>query len=197
MDVFRKKGAAVAVTAGIIGLLATATTGYADPMACNMSAYKAATGLSAINANDTLTISWSGDTDQELRLAFAVTSGTPVMRDLAIRRGEGAWTTLATNVTPELRVTSGLRRISNQQLAPLRDLGVRLTAEIIDRFRWDSFWDAPFDLESPVRPGGNPPPAEGVANSLGLPRKREEIKQAVAVYRVTGCEVRSNGSRME
>ena len=119
------------------------------------------------------------------------------MRELAIRRAEGVWTTLATNVTPEFRVTSGVRRISNQQLAPLRGLGVKLTADIIDRFRWEPFWDAPLDLDSPVGSGGNPPPAEGVANSPGLPRKREEVKQAVAVYRVTGCDVRSNGSRME
>ena len=197
MNVLRKKGVAAAVTVWIFGLLVTVTSGYADTMACNMSGYKAAAGLSAILSNDTLAISWNGDTDQELRLSFGVTSGTPVMRELAIRRGEGVWTTLATNVTPEFRVTSGVRRISNQQLAPLRGLGVKLTADIIDRFRWEPFWDAPLDLDSPVGSGGNPPPAEGVANSPGLPRKQEEIKQAVAVYRVTGCEVRSNGSRME
>src|SRR4029079_11556395 len=123
-----------------------------------------------ILASDTLTISWSGDPDQELRLSFGVTSGTPVMRELAIRRGEGVWTTLATNITPEFRVTSGVRRISNQQLTPLRGLGVKLTAEIIDRFRWEPFWDAPLDLDSPVGPVGNPPPVEGVGSSPGLPR---------------------------
>src|SRR6478735_1520080 len=110
MNVLRKKSAAVALTAWMFGLLATATSGYADTMACNMSGYKAAAGLSAILATDTLTISWSGDPDQELRLSFGVTSGTPVMRELAIRRGEGVWTTLATNITPEFRVISGVRR---------------------------------------------------------------------------------------
>src|SRR5262245_15286330 len=198
MNVLRKKSAAMVTTAWMIALLATATSGYADTMVCNMSAYKAAAGLSAtLTNNDTLTISWNGDADQELRLSFGITGGTPVMRELAIRREEGVWTTLATNVTPELRVTSGVRRISNQQLAPLRALGVKLTADIIDRFRWEPFWDAPLDLASPVGPGGNPPPVEGVANSPGLPRKREEIKEALATYRVTGCEVRSNGGRME
>ena len=147
MNVLRKKGVAAAVTVWIFGLLVTVTSGYADTMACNMSGYKAAAGLSAILANDTLAISWNGDTDQELRLSFGVTSGTPVMRELAIRRGEGVWTTLATNVTPEFRVTSGLRRISNQQLAPLRGLGVKLTDDIVDRFRWEPFWDAPLDLD--------------------------------------------------
>src|SRR5438874_193186 len=139
MNVLRKKGAAVAVTAWMFGLLATATSGYADSMACDMSAYKATAGLSAIHANDTLTISWDGDHDQQLRLLFGVTSGTPVMSELSIRRGAGEWTTLANNVTPELRVTSGVRRISNQQLVPLRALGVKLTADIIDRFRWEPF----------------------------------------------------------
>src|SRR3954463_8146167 len=121
MNLLRKRGAALAVGVWMIGLsVIAATNGYAEPMACNMSAYKAAAGLSAINANDTLTISWSGDSDQELRLSFGITSGTPVMRELAIRRGEyGAWTTVATNLAPEFRVVSGVRRISNQQLVPL------------------------------------------------------------------------------
>ena len=198
MKLLRRRGAALAVAAGMIALSVTAASGYAEPMACNMSAYKTATGLSAVNANDTLTVSWSGDSDQELRLSFVVTDGTPIMRELAIRKGEdGAWTTVAANLAPEFRVVSGVRRISNQQLAPLRDLGVKLAADIVDRFRWDSFWDAPLDLESPVARVGNPPPAEGVGNSPGLPRKREEVKEAFAAFRVTGCEVRTNGGRIE
>src|SRR5262245_52663724 len=123
MNLLHKRGAALAVSAGMIAFLVTAANGYsADTTMCNMSAYKAAAGLSAVYANDTLTISWNGDSDQELRLSFVVANGTPLMRELAIRRGDGEWTTLAVNLAPEFRVVSGLRRISNQQLVPLRGL---------------------------------------------------------------------------
>ena len=170
---------------------------HADPMACNLSAYKRVAGLVAVNTDNTLTLTWDGDRNQELRLRFGLTGGTPTIQDLAIRRNGGMWATLATNVTPELRVISGVRRISNQQLTPLRGLGVNLTSAIIDQYRWEPFWDAPLDLDSPVGRGGNPPPGDGVANSPGLPRKAEEIKHALAVYRVTSCEVRTNGARLE
>lgn len=197
MNLLHKRGAALAVAA-VIALSLTAVKGYAEPMMCNMSPYKAAAGLSAVNANDTLTLSWTGDSDHELRLSFGIVSGTPVIRELDIRRGEdGAWTTVAANLAPEFKVISGVRRISNQQLAPLRDLGVKLTNDVVARFRWDSFWDAPLDLEAPVGRSGNPPPAEGVADSPGLPRNSDEIKEAVAAFRVTGCEVRTNGGRIE
>jgi hypothetical protein len=69
---------------------------------------------------------------------------------------------------------SGLRRMSNQQMQPLRGLGVELTSEIVDKYRWDPFWDAPLDLSPPSGRGGNPPPAAGVANQPGLPRKSDE-----------------------
>src|SRR5262245_51268781 len=114
MKLLRKRGTALAVGAGMIALSVMAANGYAEPMVCSMSSYKAAIGLSAVNANDTLTISWSGDTDQELRLSLGITNGTPVVHELAIRRGEdGAWAIVAANLAPEFRIVSGVRRISN------------------------------------------------------------------------------------
>ena len=183
--------------AAIAMVVLFASTAHADPMNCDVSAYKRVASLAAVSANNTLTLTWDGDRNQELRLRFGITSGAPTIQELAIRRGAGAWLTLATNVTPEFRVMSGVRRISNQQLAPLRGLGVELTSAIIDKYRWEPFWDAPLDLNSPVGRGGNPPPGEGVANSPGLPRKPEEVKRASAVYRVTGCQIRTNGARLE
>src|SRR5262249_24956010 len=153
MSLLHKRRSVLAVAVVMIALSVAAAIGDAEPMVCNMTAYKASANLSAVNVNDTLTIDWTGDPDQELRLSLVLTNGTPVMRELAIRRGEGAWATVASNLAPEFRVVSGVRRISNQQLVPLRDLGVKLTNDVIDRFRWDSFWDAPLDLESPVARG--------------------------------------------
>ena len=174
------------------------TTGaWADPLTCDLTGYKAAAELTANLTNNALTVAWIGDRGQELRMRFAVVAGTPTIEELAVRKRGGAWSTLAANVTPDFRVISGLRRMSNQQMAPLRGLGVELTPEIVDKYRWEPFWDAPLDVSEPSGRGGNPPPAAGIANQPGLPRKPDEIKRAAAVYRTTGCEVRTNGARLE
>src|SRR4029077_9760061 len=159
--------------------------------------YKAASDLNASVANNTLTVAWSGDRGQELRIRFGINGGTPTIEELAVRKRGGAWSVLAAKVTPDFRVISGLRRMSNQQMAPLRGLGVELTSEIVDKYRWEPFWDAPLDLSAPSGRGGNPPPAEGVANQPGLPRKPDEIKRAAAVYHTSSCQVRTNGARLE
>jgi hypothetical protein len=169
----------------------------ADPLSCNLSAYRPAANLTAAQANDVLTVTWDGDPGQEVRLRLGVASGTPVIQDISIRRGSGAWATIGANLTPDLRVVSGVRRISNQQLAPLRGLNVDLTANEISKYRWEPFWDAPLDLSAPSGRGGNPPPAAGVANSPPLPRSPDEITRAAAVYRVSSCAVRTNGARLE
>src|SRR5262245_65003698 len=157
-----------------------AAASWADPLTCDLSAYKAATDLSASLASNALTVAWSGDRGQDLRMRFGLAAGTPTIEELAVRKRGGAWSVLAANVTPDFRVVSGLRRMSNQQMAPLRGLGVELTAEVVDRYRWDPFWDAPLDLAAPSGRGGNPPPAGGVANQPGLPRRPDEIVRASA-----------------
>jgi hypothetical protein len=184
----------VAIALGVLGFVASAS---ADTLTCDLAGYKAASDLTAVVANNALTVAWSGDRNQDLRMRFAIAGGTPTIEELAVRRRGGAWSVLASNVTPDFRVVSGLRRMSNQQMAPLRGLGVELNSEIVDRYRWEPFWDAPLDLAVPSGRGGNPPPAEGVANQPGLPRKPEEIKRAAAVYHTTGCQVRTNGARLE
>jgi hypothetical protein len=159
----------IAMTLVFVGFTAGA---WADPLTCDLSGYKPATDLSASVANNALTVAWSGDRNQDLRLRFAIVAGTPTIEELAVRKRGGAWNALAANVTPDFRVISGLRRMSNQQMAPLRGLGVELTPEIVDKYRWEPFWDAPLDLAAPSGRGGNPPPADGVANQPGFPRRR-------------------------
>ena len=122
----------------------------------------------------------------------------PRIQDLAVRRRGGAWAAVASNVTPEFRVVSGLRRLTNQQLDPLAGLGVPITQELVDREKWEAFWDAPLYV-----PGGEAahndvtPPQHGVLSQPGLPRQPEEITRAAAVYRTGGCEVTTNGARIE
>ena len=76
-------------------------------------------------------MTWDGDNGAELRLRFAIDAGTPTIRELAIRKKGGQWATLASNVTPEFRVVSGMRRITQQQLRPdsIQALGGKVSAE--------------------------------------------------------------------
>src|SRR5215471_10865410 len=182
---------------GVSVLMMIAFSLYADPLTCDLSTYKPSQGLTAAASNNTLVVTWDGERGQELRIRFGITSGTPTMQELAVRKRGGQWSTLAANIAPDYRVASGLRRMSNQQIAPLRGLGVDLTPEIVDRFRWDPFWDAPFDLSVPTGNGGNPPPAAGVANQPGLPRKPDEIQHTEASFHSSSCQVRTSGVRLE
>jgi hypothetical protein len=179
-----------------LALTTSGSMAHADPMGCALDGYKAQPGLSASQASNVLTLQWSGDRDQELRLRFALVQGTPTIQELAVRKGAGTWGVIATNASADYRVVSGLRRMSNQQMAPLRGLGVELTSDVVDKYRWDPFWDAPLDLSAPNGRGGNPPPAQGVANQPGLPRKPEELTRAAAVYKVTSCAVKTDGARL-
>jgi hypothetical protein len=204
---------------------------YADPLTCNLTAYKAMPGLTAVAADNTLTVTWDGDKGSELRLRFAIDRGTPTIRELAVRRAAGSWATLATNVTPEFRVVSGLRRVTAQQLRPdsMEALGVKLTPQImeawdrqdtrgddwvkeavrggtltrdmIEKIKWEAFWDAPLYVEgSGKRPPSHAtsiPPMDGIFDQPGLPRQPSEIVRATATYAAQGCEVRTNGARLE
>jgi hypothetical protein len=92
---------------------------------------------------------------------------------------------LGQNLVPEFSVTSGKRRISEQQLNPLRNLGYEITPELIEEQKWNTFWDAPLSVP------GDP------SISFGLPRQKAEIRHATATYKTTGCQVRTNGARLE
>ena len=209
----------------VVALVLVASVASADPLNCSLSAYKAMPGLTATVADETLAVTWEGDNGAELRLRFAIDRGTPTIRELAIRRKGGTWSTLATNVTPEFRVVSGLRRVTQQQLRPdsiaalggtvtpeIRDLyndgewvtaAVRagqIKAEDVERVKWEAFWDAPLYLEgSGVRPPSHAtsiPPMHGIFDQPGLPRTPAEVTRATATYAATGCDVKSNGARL-
>jgi hypothetical protein len=150
---------------------------------CDFREYQAADGLTAEMNGGALQVAWQGDRDQQLRADFAVRDGQPTVRELAARRGAGAWTVLGRNLTPEFEVTSGVRRLSEQQAAPLRALKIEITPAVIEREKWNAFWDAPLMV-----PG---------TGSLELPRKPEEIRRAWASYHADGCRVKTDGARLE
>ena len=188
--------ARLALTTAALALVASAL--HADPMTCNLAGYKALPGLTAALSDNTLAVTWDGDKNAEVRLRFAINNGVPTIRDLAVRNKGAQWATLASNVTPEYQVVSGVRRATDQQLKPLHDLGVAITPEVLDRIRWEAFWDSPLNVPGDsVAHGGATPPVAGIANQPGLPRKAEEVRRAAAIYQARSCDVKTNGARLE
>jgi hypothetical protein len=166
------------------------------PIGCDVSGYVRRADLTARVSGEVLAVEWAGAGDERLSLRLALQDGVPVVDELAVRAGRtGDWTPLLSDAAFEYRIVEGLRRISNQQLAPLRGLGVEIDQEVVDTYKWDVFWDAPLDLRTEVG-GGNPPPADGVAAQPGLPRSPGEIRRGTAEYRATGCSVSSDGRRL-
>ncbi len=166
------------------GLLFAATAG-AQALDCNFQSYRAIDGLKAEMRSGSLTLTWQGERGQTLRAVFTVEGGRPVVRELAVEKNS-KWAELGRNLAPEFEATTGRRRISAQQEAPLRQLGI-YTPEVIERQKWFAFWDAPLNV--PGHPGSNA--------AVDLPRRPEEIQHARAVFQVSGCQVNTDGARIE
>jgi hypothetical protein len=191
---------------------------------CDLSQYTAAPGLTAAMDQGTLLVTWRGASGSELRTRYAVEGGQPIVRELAVRKSGGQWAPLGQNLTPEFYVKSGLRRMTRQQAAPLINLGVDITPEVIEREKWYAFWDAPFVIPgvatpnpargrgaAPARGRGQPGPAsqsepaarrgseppDPPGRVYGLPRRPEEIRTADATYKTTACTVKTDGARLE
>src|SRR5215813_2109427 len=99
----------------------TAATASVNPMQCDLTGYKEAVGLKAEVVGDAL------------RVTFGLLDAAPIIREMAIRRQGGQWGVLGRDLSPEFHITAGRRRISEQQLAPLRALGLDRDPEFIER----------------------------------------------------------------
>ena len=71
----------------------------ASPLTCNLSEYKASSGLTSAIDSNLLVVSWNGQGTSQLRARFAIDGGTPTMRDLSVRQGGGDWAVLGQNLT--------------------------------------------------------------------------------------------------
>ena len=163
---------------------------------CNIDDFQASKDFQIESRSNGLEVSWSGSGEEQLKLLFGIEAREPIIRLLQSRQASAAWSTILTDSHIEYKVVEGFRRISNQQLVPLRSLGVELTDDIVERYKWDVFWDAPLDLrQQEFR--GNPPPMEGVARQPGLPRLPEEISRADIIYSVSTCRLASDGGRLK
>ncbi|MDQ6665270.1 MAG: hypothetical protein M3Z23_12850, partial [Acidobacteriota bacterium] len=152
----------------VVALMTAAAAG--QEMNCDMAAYKPQDNLKAQVRGNALELAWLGERGEQLRAQFSLRGGQPAVQELAARKSGGDWIVLGRNLTPEFEITSGVRRLSEQQMAPLRDLKIELTPEVVEREKWNAFWDSP--LVVPGRKGTN----------LGLPRKPEEIRKTWAKY---------------
>src|SRR5262245_53173879 len=191
---------------------------FADSLSCNLSQYKASTGLTAAVEKDALVVSWNGQNGADLRATYAIDSGQPVVRELAVKKGGGQWTTLGKNLTPEYHVVSGVRRMADDQANPLKAAGIEVTEEVINKHRWYAFWDAPLVMpgsqemideaawrrsQQPAGErgrggrGAQPNPESLVPNrTLGTPRQPSEIRRADSSFKTTSCSVKSDGGSL-
>jgi hypothetical protein len=163
---------------------------FADPLQCKLNDYHAGDGLNATVQHDSLVVTWTGDSNSEVRSRFGIDHGQPIIQELAVRKGSGSWTVLGRNLTPEYQVTSGVRRISEQQLDPLRQMGIQITEAVIEKNRWFTFWDAPLEVPGIFSRDQRP-------LNVGLPRSENEIRRANSSFHTDSCEVKTNGDRLE
>ena len=164
-----------------------ATVARCQNFDCDLREYKAGQGLSASMTGGGLQLTWQGERGQTLRATFVVTGHQPVVRELAVRKGNGGWIVLAANLTPEFDVVTGHRRIARAQMSMLQRLKISLTPAILENETWNTFWDAPLDV-----PGVN-----HSNTPTDLPRSPAEIGRAKATYAVSGCAVKTDGARLE
>ena len=129
-----------------------------------------------------MTISWAGESNEQLRAQFTIRDGQPVVQELAARDSKGTWIVLGKELSPEFQVTTGRRRISGVQRNLLKVQGID-TPEQENIRKWNTFWDAPL-----VMPGHH--------DSTDLPRLPEEIKRAAVAYKSDNCTVTTTGGRV-
>ena len=199
--------ALVVVAASVVGFLsrgAAATAAAIEPpVNCDLTQYQPVTGLTAVAERDGLAVTWEGQNGSELRARYAIDSGQPVIRELAVRKAGGAWSPLGQNLTPEYYVVSGVRRMTTQQGQPLEELGVKITPEVIEKNKWYAFWDAPLVMPAPPPPAGvdgrgrAAGPNGGVGRVYGAPRDPKEIRRASATFSAGACAVKTDGARLE
>ena len=189
------------------------STSPVTQLQCDMQRYKPATGLNAVLQGNSLAVSWTGQDGAELRARYGVDGGTPVVRELAVRKQGGQWVSLGENLRPEYHVVSGIRRFSGQQGQPLTGLG-QLTPERMEKEKWFVYRDAPLYIAGPTPPAGrggrgggrgtgdgDAAPAgrggRGGDGPIGGGPKPEDIRRASSSFKTTSCSVNTDGARLE
>ena len=101
-------------TGAALILLAAARVASGDALNCTLTEYTPQPGLTATVAAEALTLVWEAEKGSEVRLRLANERGVPIVEEVAVRNRGGTWATVVAHATPEFRVVTGLRRMSNQ-----------------------------------------------------------------------------------
>lgn len=149
---------------------------------CDLQGYRPVAGVSAEQTAKGVVFTWTGEASQQLRAAFGIRDGQPIVTELAAQAVGGKWLILGTDLTPEFEVTTAKRRISATQLGLLKKQGKDTPSEVEAR-KWNTFWDAPLVIP-------------GTHDSTDLPRKPEEIRRGHVTYSSDACRVTTDGSRL-
>ena len=105
-----KRGTLVKLFAVVLGLGLSSAIGAAQGLKCSMQDYKAVDGVRAVADAGSVTLTWQGEAQQQLRAQFALRDGQPVVAELAAKAG-GGWIVLGKDLTPQFEVTTGRRRL--------------------------------------------------------------------------------------
>lgn len=157
------------MTRAIILLGFAAATSALAALNCDLGGYRAQPGLTAQLSGDALLVAWDGERGAQLRARFGIEQGRPLIRELAVKRQGGSFAALARDLLPGFSTVSGRRRTGHG---------------LPEELRWWVYWDAPLSI-----PGSGDQP--------GLPRRPEEIRRDAASFNSNGCEVRTDGARLE
>jgi hypothetical protein len=115
-----------------------------ETLNCNLQGYKSVEGLKTEANGSAATLTWSGESGQQLRAQFTIRDGQPIVQELAARAAGGQWVVLGKDLLPDFQVTTGRRRISHTQLEMIKQQGVD-TPEQENIRKWNTFWDAPLE----------------------------------------------------
>ena len=96
-----------------LALVSAAAAGHT--LNCNLQGYKPLEGLKAEANARAATLTWSGESGQQLRAQFTIRDGQPMVQELAARPPVGQWVVLGRDLLPDFEVTTGRRRISHTQ----------------------------------------------------------------------------------
>ena len=83
----------------LLGLSLLTGVGRAQSLHCNLQGYKAIAGVKAEATGNSLTLTWQGESGQQLRAQFTLRGGQPIVEELAARQGTGGWIVLGKNLT--------------------------------------------------------------------------------------------------
>jgi hypothetical protein len=169
-------------------LVFCSTMAAGQTLNCDLHGYKPLDGLEAAVHPGALTVTWQGERGEKLRVEFTLRHAQPLIHELAARKPGSPWAILGHDLTPEFQVTSGQRRISTTQVSALEHAFGTITPAMVEKEKWNTFWDAPLNI--PRTEGGSD-------SSAGLPRMPEEIRRASAAFHLSGCEVKTDGARLE